>query len=295
MRVTESRLHDIATSSLTKARSEVARSGAELSSGIRVQRPSDDPVAFAEGARVAAKQTIANAHKSSIARSRERLQATEGALQTIGDTLLRITELAIQGANETCAGTARISLAVEIRELRQAALNAVNTQAEDGTYLFGSFGNDTPPFDAAATYAGGTATRQADVGPGLVLPASLPGSVLTTLAGPSAENVFGVIDNIEAALAADNGDGVTAELDRLQRAVRQVALARGSAGGYVQALETAEETRAKLMESLVEIRARAISADPIEAATSLAKAENSLEAARLSAQELLAAAALGGR
>lgn len=290
MRVTERRLTELVGTSLEKARTEVAKRGAELSSGIRVSRSSDDGVAWAEGARARVRLDTAAAHESAIGRSQERLQATEGALATIQDVLHRVTELAVQGSTASLTSGARIVLADEVRQLRAVALNAANSRASDGEYLLSSQAGLIPPFDAGTgLYSGGAIVRQVEAGAGLSLAAAVPGRRLEVTPGTT---VFNVLDAVATALAANDAAGVAAQLDNLQSAGKVVAVARSEGGSYANALATADDARADAVSQLTSVLDRAVNTNVITAATELARAQNAIEAARAAGQQLLEMAAL---
>ncbi|MBI4509602.1 MAG: hypothetical protein HY698_08185 [Deltaproteobacteria bacterium] len=282
MRVTESRMLEIAQDSLGKARESVARKGEQLSSGMRVARASDDVASWAEGIRARTRLAQEEAFGGAIKRTRERLYQAEGALETIGDVMRRVTELAVQSANET-TGTWRSTAAVEVRNLMATAIQAANMKAEDGEYLFSTFSATSAPFSSAGVYSGTTAARQVDVATGQRIQANIPGSRLTVSSGV---DVFDVLGDIATAMEAGDRAAVAAELDRLAQARDQVNLARGELGGYTQALDAADQAREGVMETLIRVRSRAVDIDAIRSATELAQAKNTLESAQVAAEEI---------
>lgn len=295
MRVTEGRMYDLARESLETARGEVVRTGDLMTSGVRVQRASDDVAAFAEGARLTARLLESGANQNAIRRTRERLQLTDSALATIGDVLHRAIELAVQAATVS-TGDTRTVFAHELRQLRQAAIDAANTQAADGEYLLSSFTGLTTPFNpSTGVYTDGTSTRNIDANRGFTLPGVVPGSRLTSVAGAPNVNVFGVIDAIVTALAANDPAAVSAQLDNLQQAAKQVSLARGEAGGYLLALEEADVAREAMVVNLARAKDAAVNTDLVKAAADLAQARTALVAAQAAAGELVAAASQFGR
>ena len=113
MRVTESQLREIATSSLGKARSEVASASSQLTSGLRVGKPSDDPTAWAEGMRSDARKQALEARTAAQTRARDDLSATDAALGGFGDAIQKALELAVQGMNGSYSAADRLGLAAE--------------------------------------------------------------------------------------------------------------------------------------------------------------------------------------
>src|SRR5215470_15069140 len=118
MRVTESRMVEIASTALSRARDATGRATETMSSGMRVEKPSDDPVAWAEGARARASLEENNARGGSLERAQGRLEESDSALQTVGDLLLRAREIAVQQANAPFDRDNRAQAAAEMRGIR---------------------------------------------------------------------------------------------------------------------------------------------------------------------------------
>lgn len=287
MRITERRMTEIVNASLEKTRAEAAKKAQELSSGVKLTRASQDGVGWAEAARARARRLTADAHESTIARSRERLQAQEGALAGIGNVLERATEIAIQGAN-AATGDSRTLLADEIRRLMSAGIQAANTKGNDGEYLMATSSGTTAPFDTGTgAYSGSSTVREVDVGPELTVGAKVPGSVLQLSAGPPVVNIFTVLDRIADALEANDPDDVAAELDNLEQGRENVANARGDIAAYLAALQQADEARSDTVINTTQIFDDNVATDVVEAATGLARAEAAVEAARVAGQQML--------
>src|SRR4051812_42721329 len=101
MRITGNRLIDLAAASTTKGQAAVGTVSAQLSSGLRVTAPSDDPDAWLAAQRNKLRQVLSQGNGTAVAVSRERLQLTDGALASIGDVLSQARTLAVQGASDS--------------------------------------------------------------------------------------------------------------------------------------------------------------------------------------------------
>src|SRR5262249_47468274 len=107
MRVTESRMIDLVTAGVSRAREQTSDAGQKLQTGIKVARPSDDESAWAEGQRASVRQVVSDRRGSAIARSRDLLTATDGALAGVGGVLAQVSQLAVQFSNDTYGPTDR--------------------------------------------------------------------------------------------------------------------------------------------------------------------------------------------
>src|SRR5438552_7468914 len=99
MRITGNRLIDLAAASTTKNQSQVAEVSAQVSSGLRVTTPSDDPAAWLAAQRTKLHKALREGTGAAVTESRERLQVTDSALASIGDVVSQIRSLAVQGSS----------------------------------------------------------------------------------------------------------------------------------------------------------------------------------------------------
>jgi len=287
MRVTESHLHDLATAGLGKARSDVASAAGQLSSGLRVARPSDDPAAWAEGLRADVRKQASDARAAAQAHARDELAATDGALGAVGDAVERALELATQAMNATYGASDRAGLAIAVGQLRDQAIAAANARGLDGSFLLAGSLSAAAPFATAAPYGYGGDARARAVAineAGSTAASSLPGARLTTASGV---DVIGTLDALATALGANNPAGIAAALTPLNAAVGQIALARAETGGHLQALDAAIDTERALGQHLVEVHVRTLEADPVKAADDLARGRDAMERAQAVASKIL--------
>ncbi len=112
-----------------------------LSSGLRVNRASDDAagLAVSEGLRSEVArlgQNVRNAQQGS-----DLLQTAEGSLQEVNNMLVRMKELANQSATSTVNDTNRESIAAEFDQLVSAIDRIVEATTYNSSNLLTGFGN----------------------------------------------------------------------------------------------------------------------------------------------------------
>ena len=277
MRVTESRMLQVASDGVDQARNRAARAAQVASSGTQVSVPSDDPAAWAEGRRAELRATQSSARGASLGRAHDRLDATDATLGTIGNALSRIKELAVQAATGTTDAGGRAATAAEIAQLRSTILAAANATGGQGEYLLSGSQGGAAPFSAAGVYGGDNLLATVEVGEGQSVQLGVPGSVLTAAGGT---DFFSTIDNLVTALSANNAAGVQAALTPLDSLVGQVAGARAQVGAQMSSLDSANEARTALEVRLGDEKGRTLDADAVSAASTLAQAQNALTYAR---------------
>jgi flagellar hook-associated protein 3 FlgL len=129
---------------------DIARLQAQLSSGNRLQLPSDDPIAAIQIFAlkdVLARQAI---FQNNIQINQGYLSVTDQSLSTVADALNQAKAIAQQGIGSTLSDSDRKTLAVQAGALLQAVTNAGNAQYL-GRYIFGGSYGTSAPFSSAGS------------------------------------------------------------------------------------------------------------------------------------------------
>ena len=151
MRVSNDTLRSAFLAALEAAQRRVIDTQEKVSSGKRVNKPSDDPVAAARIAHLDASLSRLDQYKSNSGFARNQLGLEESALNSAMDNLQRVRELALQGNNSTTSDSDRKDIAAEIRQARDALLALANTTDVDGRHLFGGYVEGAVPFTTTAS------------------------------------------------------------------------------------------------------------------------------------------------
>lgn len=295
VRITQSMLLRTAMGNLTRQRSRLARAQEQASSGLRINRPSDDPVGVRLATRLRASQAATDQFLRNIGQSESRLRVMESALGESTEVLRRARELAIQGANDTLDAEARRALAAEVAALHDNLLAQSNTRFTGG-HVFGGYASTAPAFSVSGSFVSGGAPPtvsfdgdsneiEIDVEPGMRVPTTLDGRRVflgdgdgdgATDAGR--ENLFDVLESLWQALDSDDPVAVRASLGRLDRAQTQINVERTRVGAVDTRVQSA---RARLSDAQVELSRRlsdAQDADTAEVLSDLVSQEAALRA-----------------
>lgn len=284
MRITEARLIEISTRGVERAKAQAGRAGEDLSSGIRVNRPSDDPTAWIDAMRARARKELSVAHGQAIDRAEDRLSETELRVREMMDILNMSRERAVMLANETHDAAARQLGAEEIRVVRDRMLSLLNARGTDGEYLFAGSRSDQPPFLQNGTYQGDTSTRSIGTPDGGQIPMSIPGTEFTSAFGL---DVLGTLDDLLTGLQANDVASINASIDDVKAAFEQVSGVLRRVGARGAALGDAQEAREDLDLQLDTIYSDRVATDPVAAAMELSEASNVLEASRVAIQQIV--------
>ena len=285
MRVTSTHIVELAAAATSRAQSRVADATTIATSGLRVQVPSDDPVAWATAQRERMRQALATGTGGAIASSRTDLEESDAAFATITEVVSRAREVAVQGASASPTAGDRTTLATQVTALYQEAVAAANTRGADGHYLLAGAQTSTQPFDAAGVYHGDANARAIASGEHLSQTVGVPGSLLTAANGV---DVLPELAKLAAALGANDTAGIQASLTSLSTATSQLGLARGRAGTALAALTSADSARTQLQDHLTGVISDLVEADTVGAASTLAQATNTLAVSRAVSQHVIA-------
>ena len=161
MRVSNDTLRSAFLAALDDARRRVVETQHQVSTGLRVNNPSDDPVAAARIAHLDASLSRLDQYQANSTFARNQLGLEEESLNVAIDHLQRIRELTLQANNATMSAGDRHIIATELKQHRDALLTIANTTDVDGRYLFSGYSESTRPF---TTGAGGNVVYNGDQG-----------------------------------------------------------------------------------------------------------------------------------
>lgn len=221
---------------ITDSQSTWLKYGEQMSTGLRVNRPSDDPIAASQA--VVLSQAQAQTSQFATARSfaTQRISQEENTLASVTTAIQSAQEKIVYAGNGTLSDDDRASLATDLQGIRDQLLNLANSQDGNGRYMFGGYKTDTAPFTDEGDYSGGTTNveQQVDSSRTMVIGhtgdkifASVTSNAVTNPDGgtPNA-NVFKLLDDAIKALntpVADNeADQAAAQatIDETNRGLR---------------------------------------------------------------------------
>jgi flagellar hook-associated protein 3 FlgL len=285
MRVTGNRLIDTATAATSRNQSRLADLSDEVTSGLRVAKPSDDPSAWLAARRTELQRTLSQGTKQAMQLSRDRLDQTDGALSTISQIVSQVRELAVEGSNDSLDASDRAGIGTQVQALFQSAIAAANAQSPDGEYLLAGAQSLTQPFDSVTgAYTGDSATRSVPTDDTATQVARIAGSDLTAANGV---DVLPLLSKVASALTTNDTTTLRSSLDDLETAIKQMSSTRTSAGNAMAVLETAKAAHEQLEATMTTQIASYVEADTVSAASDLAKASQALSVSQAVAAHIL--------
>ena len=146
MRISTANAYDAGIDALTRRQSDLSDLQAQMTSGKRVSKASDDPAAAARAERALASISRTETSQRAVDASKVVMTQTESSLGTAGDLLQSARELMVSAGNATYKDTDRVSIAAQLKSIRDQLFTVANQSDGAGTYLFGGQGATQKPF-----------------------------------------------------------------------------------------------------------------------------------------------------
>jgi flagellar hook-associated protein 3 FlgL len=241
MRVTQNGVIDNLLSELNKNRSKYTNLSNQLASQKRVNRPSDDALAFGSGEEKKSIISRNEQYQSNLASGIEQAQIADDAIGRMLEQLFDLKTLTTKGANGAALTDSDMeTLADNVAAIREKLVDLANTSA-NGRYIFAGTRTQAPAF----TLSGNVATYEGN-NQDLVIKANATTTVTITPSGENlfnynSESVFELLNRIETAMRAEDASGVNAELENVNLAVEHLGRMGGRIGNAINQMEFAFE------------------------------------------------------
>jgi flagellar hook-associated protein 3 FlgL len=227
MRITNNMVSERVIADLQARYGAMADTQLQISTGRRVNQPSDDPTAAAQERLRLSELSGIKGSQDSVASAQNGLNASESSLEGVRSVLSRANELALAGANGSLSQADRVTIANEIDQLIKSAKDSMNTKVGD-SYIFAGTKSDTAPYADATgdAYQGDGGALLRDGGAGVLLQtnpsfvpvggsASVPLTADAILGNGSAAGDGRVLDALTQ-LSAHLRGGTAADLQAIQ-------------------------------------------------------------------------------
>ncbi|TVZ38544.1 flagellar hook-associated protein 3 FlgL [Alteromonadaceae bacterium 2753L.S.0a.02] len=151
MRISSLQIFNIANKGIADANEAMIHTQEQLSTGVRVLNPSDDPVASTKIMQLSTDLSNIQQYRKNIDLAENNLVLEESNLKSISNLLQRIQELAVQAGNTATLSTNEYAaLASEVDARLDELVNLLNSQNSNGDFIFGGYKSKNAPFVGSA-------------------------------------------------------------------------------------------------------------------------------------------------
>ncbi len=170
MRISTQQQYLSSIDNMQQSQSRLADLQNQISTGKKLNTPSDDPVAAAQVVKLDRELAQYEKFDDNINVTERRLQLEDTIVNDINIATDRMRELAIKAGNTAVlTDSDRKSIATELRQVTDYIAGLMNTQDSEGEYLFAGSKGTTKPYvqlaDGSYEYQGDDGQRMIQVGP----------------------------------------------------------------------------------------------------------------------------------
>ncbi len=256
MKISTNQMFSNSSNQIVTSQSKIADMQAQLATGTKLVKASDEP----QLAAVVLRLETAIAERESFQRNLtlvdERLASEESIVRGVDNIIIRIQELAIQGASDSLADSDREFIGIEVKGLRDALLGLANSQDNEGRYLFAGGLSGSPAFQSddsgQVSYSGDYESLNVNIAKSRTVELNRPGTEVfgsVTSIGSDGEQIeqgfFDVLDNLVLSLTEGGSAGVAGSIDSLDTIQQKATLALVSIGVERSNIESEQDIHAE--------------------------------------------------
>jgi flagellar hook-associated protein 3 FlgL len=180
MRISTSWMYQQSVTTMLNQESELANTQNQVSTGLRISVPSDDPTGAAQIVSLNHVLAENTGYTNNITAANTRLSTETSTLGTVTNVLNSANDIGLSAINGAMSSADLSNMATQLTQLRDQLVQLANTTDGNGSPLFAGTSTTTTPFTqsstGAVTYAGNGQQSLTSIGQGLQVANSDPGS-----------------------------------------------------------------------------------------------------------------------
>jgi flagellar hook-associated protein 3 FlgL len=258
----------------------------QLTSGSRLSKPSDDPIAVARAMSFQESIDQSGQYMKNIDQGSAWLNQADSTLDAVTRDLQRARELTVQAANGTLSPADRIAVQLEITQLQQSVLDLSHAKV-GAYYIFSGTKSDIPgylqPASSVTTplaFQGNAATVSREVSPGVAV-------AVNANAQATFDPIFDAMSQIQSGLSTGSNATLQASLSALDTALDAINVTRAEVGAKSNRLESLGSRQQAVTTNLAGLLSTVKDVDMAEAITTFTMAQNVYQASIKSAAQSL--------
>ena len=241
MRITQGMTAENAIYNLQQQRSVMETLQEQISSGLMVNRPSDDPLTSRQLLDLESQIAAGDQYTSNITKGELLLNLTNTALGSMSGLMQQVKKVAgdlVSGSTDSNVISGAVS---NLTQLKQQLVALGNTRVGN-QYIFAGFSN-SQPFDAAGNFSGTEDALSVEIAQGSRMATTVAGGSLLrggatpapvgsgATAGSSPVDVLGSIDALISAISSNNTTAISDGVKNMKAAADQIAASQADVAG----------------------------------------------------------------
>jgi len=307
-RVSTNQFFKLSTDRMSQQQGELIKIQSQLSSGQRVLKPSDDPLAMSVALGATAGVRTIESYQSNITYLNNQLGQMDVTFQSASDVMVSIKEAMLQAGNSTLSVSDREIIAQDLEGRMQELRGLANQRNANGEYIFSGTFQDREPFQtpggaitgsfletASAADANAVQGREIQVTNGRFINLNITGQ--DAFVDPNTnESAFAIMADA-IALLRDPGfpggqQGATPadtflkafneRANQMDKVFDQTQIARTKVGVRLREIETLEQINLSAQLELERVAGEAVGLDYAKAISELSQGQLQLQATQKS-------------
>jgi flagellar hook-associated protein 3 FlgL len=246
----------------------------QLSSGVRVNSLSDDPIAAGQNVLLLNQIQRDDSFTQSSSLVQGQLQVADSALGSVVSQLTQAISLATSGSNGTLNSSQLQSISTQLAGIRDEVVSLANTSYQ-GQYVFGGSLNSTEPFTTDTTTSPATTTYNGDENinylqtpNGQSIQLNIPGDQIFTTSGSN--SALQALNNLIADFASGSSTGsAVSGLQSLSTSLNYISQQRVTLDNSLTRLTAATDAVSSEQTQLTAAQTNLMQADLADVATKL--------------------------
>ncbi len=210
MRISSQQYFSMNVSTMSDQQTQLTQLYEEISSGVSLNTPSDDPLGAAQAVRLSTTAATLARYTSNQSTALSSLQAEDSTLGSVNHVLQSIHTLVLRAGNGALNDGDRSAIGTQVEGLRSQLMTLANTTDAQGNPLFGGFQNTAQPYitdaSGAIRYMGDTGTRTVQITDSAVIPVTDSGAAVFGSVAPIGSSP------VPAASSLNTGAGVIGQV-----------------------------------------------------------------------------------
>lgn len=149
MRISTQMMYEQSMRGVTNSQSLWLSYGEQMSTGKRINRPSDDPIAASQAVVLSQAQTQNSQYALARSFATTKVSLEENVLSQVTTAIQAAQEKIVNAGNGTLSDDDRASLATNLQGIRDQLMNLANSTDGNGRYIFSGYKTEAAAFDQA--------------------------------------------------------------------------------------------------------------------------------------------------
>jgi flagellar hook-associated protein 3 FlgL len=215
----------------------------QLSSGSKINKPSDDPVIAARGMFYRSSLMENDQYKRNVDEAQSWMDMTDSTMDEMGNIMKRVKEILVYTGDGAVSADDLKAMGAEVEELKKHMGTLANQQI-NGKYIFAGTDTNKPPYDATAKAGAGdfvstnSSPINLEVSQGVLVTSNVNAQNIFNYPN-NANNMFTVLNNIIGELS--NGRTATQFQTAMDDQYNKLLAERASLGANVNRVELIAE------------------------------------------------------